>query len=187
MRQLCDQVNVVAILMREGQLEDGVRRSRGTVVWADEVTNSRAGRGRRLAPRLAEIYRPLYVIANSVETRVLAPALADEGVPVVALVHEFSGYTKPAGVPRTTLRKSGGNRLSGRYCTAFIGNRLSLPQAATYSVLSQGSSKVPRSERSTDDEKRARRSVRSGTDCDPTERRTTCSSSVWASSTGEKG
>ncbi len=42
------------------------------------------------ARHLVKVYGPLYAIANSVETRHIAMALRDTGVPIVALVHEFA-------------------------------------------------------------------------------------------------
>jgi glycosyltransferase involved in cell wall biosynthesis len=83
--------------MREGSLEDAFAKIANAVVGpvGNGIFDSIEIAG--LARRLADIYRPLYVIANSVETRAFVPALTDKGVPVIALVHEFSGYTKPAG------------------------------------------------------------------------------------------
>jgi glycosyltransferase involved in cell wall biosynthesis len=105
-RGLSGQNNVVAILMREGPLKEAFAEVANAVVGpvGNEILNS--VEASRLARRLAEIYRPLYVIANSVETRALVPALTQEGVPVVALVHEFSAYTKPAGSLRLLYERA---------------------------------------------------------------------------------
>ena len=79
-RGLRGQANVVAMLLREGPLENAFAEVAAAVVGPvgkeifDPLELS------RLARRLAEIYRPIYVIANSVETRALVPALADEGL-----------------------------------------------------------------------------------------------------------
>jgi 2-polyprenyl-3-methyl-5-hydroxy-6-metoxy-1,4-benzoquinol methylase/glycosyltransferase involved in cell wall biosynthesis len=105
-RGLSAQNNVVAILMREGPLEEAFAEIAAAVVCAAGNEILDAVEGPRLARRLAEIYRPLYVIANSVETRALVPALTDKGVPVVALVHEFSCYTKPAGTLRLLYERA---------------------------------------------------------------------------------
>jgi ubiquinone/menaquinone biosynthesis C-methylase UbiE/glycosyltransferase involved in cell wall biosynthesis len=96
-RALQGQVNIVAVLMREGSVAEAFAEVASAVVGPagneifDPIESS------KLARRLAEIYRPLYVIANSVETRTFVPALTEKGIPVIALVHEFSSYTKPAG------------------------------------------------------------------------------------------
>jgi ubiquinone/menaquinone biosynthesis C-methylase UbiE/glycosyltransferase involved in cell wall biosynthesis len=95
-RALRGKVNVVAIIMREGPLKNAFAEVAAAVVCCGESEIFGAVEASRLARRLVEMYRPLYVIANSVETRGLVPGFTDRGVPVIALVHEFSGYTKPA-------------------------------------------------------------------------------------------
>jgi ubiquinone/menaquinone biosynthesis C-methylase UbiE/glycosyltransferase involved in cell wall biosynthesis len=97
-RALCGQLNVVAILMRGGPLKDTFAEVAGAVVGPVGSGTFDALEASRLARRLAQVYRPLYVIANSVETRALVPALTDEGIPVVALVHEFSSSTSPGSL-----------------------------------------------------------------------------------------
>jgi glycosyltransferase involved in cell wall biosynthesis/SAM-dependent methyltransferase len=105
-RALSDRANVVVVLMREGELEEAFVEVAAAVVGpvAEEIFNP--AEGASLARRLVEIYRPLYVIANSVETRALVPALVDEGAPTVALVHEFSSYTKPVGILQQFYEKA---------------------------------------------------------------------------------
>jgi glycosyltransferase involved in cell wall biosynthesis len=49
----------------------------------------------RLAERIVETYQPIYAIANSVETRLMATAIRTCQVPVVTLVHEFVTHTPP--------------------------------------------------------------------------------------------
>lgn len=96
-RTLRPDVNVVSVLLRTGVLVEAFREVSNEVVGPIKYDVFNQADGSRLGRRLAQHYRPLYVIANSVETRSLVPGLASEGVPVVALVHEFSGYTKPVG------------------------------------------------------------------------------------------
>jgi glycosyltransferase involved in cell wall biosynthesis len=143
-RGLSGQNNVVAILMREGPLEEAFAEVANAVVGpvGNEVLNT--VEASRLARRLAEIYRPLYVIANSVATSALVPALSQEGVPVVALVHEFSA-TRPAGSLRLLYQ-----RAAEIVFSADIVRRNSeidypfLMLRHTY-LLPQGPLKVPRS------------------------------------------
>ncbi|WP_447361547.1 rhamnan synthesis F family protein [Burkholderia vietnamiensis] len=96
-RALRARANVVAVLMRGGALEEPFAEVADAVVGPPIADVFNPADGRRFGHRLADTYKPLYVIANSVETRSLVPGLAEYGVPVVALVHEFSGYTKPIG------------------------------------------------------------------------------------------
>jgi len=94
-RRLAASYHVVTVLMRGGVLErDFVAVSGATVgplTWEEWHPTEIS----RLAQRLVDEYDPMYAIANSVETHLLVPALAKLGVPSVALVHEFAGYTRP--------------------------------------------------------------------------------------------
>jgi glycosyltransferase involved in cell wall biosynthesis len=105
-RRLSSRVNVVAILLREGPLEQAFHDITAAVVGpiGDEIFHS--AEASRLASRLVAVYQPFYAVANSVETRALAVALADQGIPVVALAHEFSGYIKPAGTLRLLYERA---------------------------------------------------------------------------------
>jgi ubiquinone/menaquinone biosynthesis C-methylase UbiE/glycosyltransferase involved in cell wall biosynthesis len=89
-RTLCARVNVVVVLMQGGRLENSFAEVTAGVVGPLTSEIFQAVEASRLARRLAEIYRPSYVIANSVATRSLVPPFTSEGVPVIALVHEFS-------------------------------------------------------------------------------------------------
>jgi ubiquinone/menaquinone biosynthesis C-methylase UbiE/glycosyltransferase involved in cell wall biosynthesis len=89
-RTLCGRVNVVVVLMQGGRLENSFAEVTAGVVGPLTKEIFQAVEASRLARRLAEIYRPSYVIANSAATRSLVPAFTSEGVPVIALVHEFS-------------------------------------------------------------------------------------------------
>jgi glycosyltransferase involved in cell wall biosynthesis len=94
-RRLARSYNVVSVLMRGGVLEEHFTAASaatvGPIDWEEWLPPETA----RVADRLVAAYNPLYVIANSIETHWLIPALAKLGVPSVALVHEFAAYTRP--------------------------------------------------------------------------------------------
>ena len=94
-RELATTYNVVSVLMRggvlEGQFAAVSAATVGPLVW-EEWHGSEMS---RLAENLVASYQPIYAIANSIETNLLVPALAQLGVPSVALVHEFAAYTRP--------------------------------------------------------------------------------------------
>jgi glycosyltransferase involved in cell wall biosynthesis len=94
-RQLARSYNVVSVLMRGGVLEEHFAAvsalTVGPMVWEEW----RPAEMKRVAERLVAAYKPLYAIANSIETHLLLPALAKLGVPSVALIHEFAAYTRP--------------------------------------------------------------------------------------------
>ncbi|TVV71698.1 rhamnan synthesis F family protein [Sphingomonas solaris] len=87
---LSDRCNVVVVLRNGGALEGALREVASAFVAAPPPeTTVDPHEMRRFAERLVEIYRPLYAIANSVESRPIAVALRQFDIPVVALVHEF--------------------------------------------------------------------------------------------------
>lgn len=92
---LADNYDIVTLVMHEGSLEEDFRQvsaaTIGPLVWEEW----HAVDMKRLAARLVATYQPIYAIANSIETYLTVPALARLGVPSVALVHEFAGYTRP--------------------------------------------------------------------------------------------
>ncbi|HEX7678918.1 MAG TPA: glycosyltransferase family 4 protein, partial [Thermoanaerobaculia bacterium] len=95
--QLRRRYNVVAVLLAAGELFHDFETCCAAVVgpiprsgWCDVDT-------KHLVRHLCRSYRVLYAIANSIETRMMLPALAHAHVPVVTLVHEFASYTRPAG------------------------------------------------------------------------------------------
>jgi glycosyltransferase involved in cell wall biosynthesis len=94
-RLLAERVNIVLLMMRGGELEadfvNVAASAIGPLRWEDWHHADTI----RLAKRITLEYRPLYAIANSIETHIMVPALAALGVPSIALVHEFAAYTRP--------------------------------------------------------------------------------------------
>jgi glycosyltransferase involved in cell wall biosynthesis len=102
-RRLAKSYDVVSVLMRGGPLEEHFAAvstvTVGPMAWEEWQTMDM----KRVAERLMVAYNPLYAIANSIETHLLVAALAAFGVPSVALVHEFAGYTRPLAKMRDVL------------------------------------------------------------------------------------
>ena len=103
LRELQQNYNVVMLLVRGGPLEWAFT-SDASVVLNGLIRFDGRRHSEALAYRLAAIYKPVYAIANSVETRRLAVSLAKANVPVVTLVHEFSAVTKPPRVLEELFR-----------------------------------------------------------------------------------
>jgi glycosyltransferase involved in cell wall biosynthesis len=148
-RTLRPSINVVSVLLRKGALLEAFADASDDIVGPFKHDIFNQPDGYRLGSRLARHYRPLYVIANSVETRVLVPGFVAEGVPVVALVHEFSGYTKPVGSLQTLYEQA-----SAIVFPAHIVRRSSEADYAILKlrhthVLPQGPSLVPDSDKPT--------------------------------------
>ena len=102
-RELATRATVVSLMMRGGELENDFiavsASSVGPLTWEDWHPADAI----RLAKRIVEEYKPLYAIANSIETQIMVPALASCGVPSVALVHEFATYTRPVAKMRNVF------------------------------------------------------------------------------------
>jgi glycosyltransferase involved in cell wall biosynthesis len=103
-RRLAESYNVVSVLLRGGALEDDFSAVSAATVeplaWDDWHPTEIS----RIAERLVACYRPIYAIANSIETALLVPALARLGVPSVALVHEFTAaYVRPLNKIREVM------------------------------------------------------------------------------------
>ena len=81
--------------MRGGELEAEFRKAAAAstmpLTWANHTPASML----TVAQRIVSAYQPVYAISNSIETSALIPPLAQLGVPVIALVHEFASYTRP--------------------------------------------------------------------------------------------
>lgn len=95
-RRLRKKYNVVAVLLSDGELLQAFEDCCAAVVGPIPQSEWCDVEARYLVKRLCASYRVLYAIANSIETRLLLPWLAQAHVPVVTLVHEFASYTRPA-------------------------------------------------------------------------------------------
>ena len=102
-RRLANSYNVVSVLMRGGALEKDFAAVSAVTVGPMVREEWNPTEMKRVAERLVAAYNPLYAIANSIETRLLVPALAKLGVPSVALVHEFASDISPLFTMRDVL------------------------------------------------------------------------------------
>ncbi len=96
-KKLQHRYNVVVLLRTGGHLFPAFKEEAATVVSLPPSMENDAAELRAFVGEFVSRYRPKYAIANSVETRVFIPALEEADVPVIALVHEFAEYTRPAG------------------------------------------------------------------------------------------
>jgi len=94
-RGLSPKYRVVSILMRGGELEAEFRKAAAASTMPLTWVNRTPASMLNAAQRIVSAYNPLFAITNSIETNALIPPLAQLGVPVVALVHEFASYTRP--------------------------------------------------------------------------------------------
>ncbi len=97
-RALAKRFNVVVVLIKGGPLEYAFEQCAAVVVKRRDGGNFQDAEAVHVARRIVEVYRPLFIIANSVETRSFVPGFAKANVPVIVLAHEFSGNTRPVGI-----------------------------------------------------------------------------------------
>ncbi|MGY4643127.1 rhamnan synthesis F family protein [Cellulomonas sp. URHB0016] len=98
LRELGDRYNVVAVLLRGGELRPDIESVAAATLSLDDTQAWSPREDEVIARHLAETYRPVYAVANSAATYPLVPALERAGVPVVGLVHEFAPSMRPHGV-----------------------------------------------------------------------------------------
>lgn len=96
-KKLQHRYNVVVLLRAGGRLFSAFEEEAAAVVSLPQAMENDAAEVRAFVATLISRYRPKYAIANSVETRVFIPTFEEAGVPVIALVHEFAEYIRPAG------------------------------------------------------------------------------------------
>ncbi|WP_298327821.1 rhamnan synthesis F family protein [Asticcacaulis sp.] len=96
MRELKLTRNVVVLLRKGGPLTKSLDTFASAVIECPgpEVTDN-PHECKRLAERIKAAYDPIYVIANSVETRMFGVALRQTEIPLISLVHEFASHSAP--------------------------------------------------------------------------------------------
>jgi glycosyltransferase involved in cell wall biosynthesis len=142
LRELRRQYNVVALLVRGGALEWAFEQN-ANIVLKSLIRFDGRRYSEALAVRLAEAYKPLYAVANTTETRRLAVSLAKADVPVVALVHEFSGMIRPPMVLEELFRWTSHVVFPSRIVEqSFVQDYPTLRAAWTH-VIAQGHPTVP--------------------------------------------
>ncbi|TLP74720.1 glycosyltransferase [Pseudomonas nitroreducens] len=100
------EYNVVAMLLGGGALEDAFVDANIVVVGPLNI---------RGTPNLASImvakvldrFNIDLALVNSIESRVVLPALAERFIPSISLIHEFAAYTRPRHAFREALLWSG--------------------------------------------------------------------------------
>jgi glycosyltransferase involved in cell wall biosynthesis len=93
--QLSQTFNVVTVLILGGVLAHAFDDVSAAVVGPLGIETHQPLRARKVAFQLARRYKPLFAIANTAESRYLASPLAQEGIPVVSLIHEFAASLSP--------------------------------------------------------------------------------------------
>jgi glycosyltransferase involved in cell wall biosynthesis len=151
--ELESRYNVVVLLKRDGPLRQAFGETASALVelpldiFKDGLdANSLAfnlTEGEVLASELKRRYGPLYLIANTAETRQFVPAFERAGIPVLALIHEFSSYVRPEGALDQLFRTASKIVFSAQLVAdAALADYGSL-EARTFDILPQGACRLP--------------------------------------------
>jgi glycosyltransferase involved in cell wall biosynthesis len=135
--------NVVVLLRRGGAIQKAFDEVAAAVVCFPDDFPLHGHEVESTVKRLVKDYSPIYAIANSVETRHFVPDLERMGVPVVALVHEFSCYCWPLGTLNSLYETASRIVFSaGLVAENSVKDYRSL-DARDFKILPQGQSKLP--------------------------------------------
>jgi glycosyltransferase involved in cell wall biosynthesis/SAM-dependent methyltransferase len=96
-RQLQSKYNVVGLLLADGELSQEFEKVCAAVVGPLCQEHWNDVEAKHLVNHLTASYEILFAVVNSIESRIVLPALGHALVPVTALVHEFASYTRPEG------------------------------------------------------------------------------------------
>lgn len=139
--ELQKRYNVVVLLRRGGPIEQAFCKSSAAVVCLPDVFPIQQTEA--VVDRLMSVYSPIYAIANSVETRYFVPDIEKMGVPVVALVHEFSSYTWPFGTLNSLFETASQIVFSARVVAENAVKDYRSLEVRDFKILQQGPSKLP--------------------------------------------
>lgn len=94
--------NVVSLLLGEGLLEQAFLQESAVLAGPMKMHGARL-RASLVVDQLLERYPARFVIANSIESRIVLEPFARRNVPTVSLVHEFAAYTRPRNAFREAV------------------------------------------------------------------------------------
>ena len=95
--ELEKRYNVIALLKRGGSIRKAFLDGASAVVTLPDGFVVDEANVEQLIGKLVLHYKPRYVVACSAETREFVPSFERAGIPVIALVHEFSSNVGPLG------------------------------------------------------------------------------------------
>jgi len=98
-RELKKKYNVITLLLGGGAIVDDFRHFSDIVVGPPTDKYN----GSFVIDQLLALSHFSFAIVSSIESRAVLPGLARRFVPVVALIHEFSAYTRPKGALREAV------------------------------------------------------------------------------------
>jgi len=141
--ELLADYNVVVLLRRGGPLREAFEATASAVICLPDGFPMQPREIEPLARQLHDTYAPKYAIANSVESRFIVAEFEALGIPVVALVHEFSSGYRPVGVLYGLFKTASAIVFPARIVADDAVADYKILQARDFSILPQGPSKLP--------------------------------------------
>lgn len=142
-KRLHEKYNVVSLLLEGGPIVSAFVGASDAVVGPLRRQDGTPLEAEYLVRRLNQTFRIKYVIANSIDSRIVMKPFVCACVPVVALVHEFASYLRTKGEM--------GRELDWATDTVFSAERVAASARADYPnldngrihILPQGSPELP--------------------------------------------
>jgi glycosyltransferase involved in cell wall biosynthesis len=129
-KRLREKYNVVSLLLESGPIVSAFESVSNAVVGPLRRQDGTPLEAEYLVRRLNQTFRISYVIANSIDTRIVMKPFVCACVPVVALVHEFASYLPTKGEM--------GRQLEWASDTVFSAERVAASARADYPNLDNG-------------------------------------------------
>lgn len=89
-----ERYNVVVLLLGGGALLDAFQKTDAAVLIAPNLKGNPV-LAEPIVESLCERFNFKFALVNSIESRVVLPALSNHFVPAISLLHEFASYTRP--------------------------------------------------------------------------------------------
>jgi glycosyltransferase involved in cell wall biosynthesis len=143
LRELKRRYNAVVLLCKSGPIVDALDQESDGLVTLPSNFVFHDAQAAALAAALIKRYSPIYVIANSAESRYFVPAFERAGVPVVALIHEFSSSVRPLGAMHGLFEIASKVVFSAKVVAESALEDYHILRAREFEVLPQGASILP--------------------------------------------
>ncbi len=144
------KVNVVTLLKRGGPITQALQEASSAVVTLPENFVTVAAETDALARQFKACYGPLYMIANSVETRYYVSSFERLGIPTVSLIHEFSSTVRPLGELNELFVNGSQLVFSANVVAQSALDDYKSLHARSFQVIAQGASQLPPEDRNAD-------------------------------------
>jgi glycosyltransferase involved in cell wall biosynthesis len=143
LRELKKRYNVVVLLCKSGPIVGALDQESNGLVMLPSGFAFHDAQAAALAAALIKRYAPIYVIANSAESRYFVPAFERAGMPVVALIHEFSSSVRPLGAMHGLFEIASKVVFSAKVVAESALEDYHILRAREFEVLPQGASVLP--------------------------------------------